>query len=196
MTKKRQSKSNLYNCFIVKSQQLNQLYNSSRIDFSLTFNVGFNVLIYSASLIFLFMLLLQLPLRILKSSFHTWVCWLSLAYFSRYEILSLLLWSIIRSLILLSVFSTYVSLQVTLGQRLKYTMLCLDSNLVLSFTENCVESFVPSYVIYIFLLDNNRMPCFTENGSNNSSFVSLLSVVLVCGSLVILTLMFWTVLDE
>ena len=58
MTKKNQSKSNLYNCLIVKSQQLNQLYNSSLIDFSLTFNVGFNVLIYSASLIFLFTLLL------------------------------------------------------------------------------------------------------------------------------------------
>ena len=58
MTKKNQSKSNLYNYLIVKSQQLNQLYNSSLIDFSLTFNVGFNVLIYSASLIFLFTLLL------------------------------------------------------------------------------------------------------------------------------------------
>ena len=58
MTKKNQSKSNLYNCLIVKSQQLNQLYNSSLIDFPLTFNVGFSVLIYSASLIFLFTLLL------------------------------------------------------------------------------------------------------------------------------------------
>ena len=56
MTKKNQSKSNLYNCLIVKS--LNQLYNSSLIDFPLTFNVGFNALIYSASLIYLSALLL------------------------------------------------------------------------------------------------------------------------------------------
>ena len=39
MTKNSQSKSNLHNCLIAKSQQLNQLYNSSLIDFSLTFNV-------------------------------------------------------------------------------------------------------------------------------------------------------------
>ena len=56
--KENQSKSNLYNCLIVKSQQLNQLYNASLIDSSLTFNVGFNVLIKSASLIFLLILLL------------------------------------------------------------------------------------------------------------------------------------------
>ena len=55
----------------------------SLVDISLTFDVGFNVLIYSASLIFLSILLSQLLLRILKSSFHTWVdffhtwvCWL------------------------------------------------------------------------------------------------------------------------
>ena len=48
MTQKNKSKPNLYNCLIVKSQQLNQLHNSSLIDFSLTFNVGFNGLIYSA----------------------------------------------------------------------------------------------------------------------------------------------------
>ena len=48
MTKKNQSKTNLYNCLIVKSQQPNQLYNSSLIVFSLTFKVGFNVLIHSA----------------------------------------------------------------------------------------------------------------------------------------------------
>ena len=53
-----QSKFDLYNSLIVKSQQLNQLYNASLIDSSLTFNVGFNVLIYSASLIFLLILLL------------------------------------------------------------------------------------------------------------------------------------------
>ena len=46
MTKKNQSKSNLYNFLIVKSQQLNQLYNSSLTDFSFTFNAGFNVLIF------------------------------------------------------------------------------------------------------------------------------------------------------
>ena len=40
MTKNSQSKSNLHNFLIAKSQQLNQLYNSSLIDFSLTFNVG------------------------------------------------------------------------------------------------------------------------------------------------------------
>ena len=173
MTKKNQSKSNLYNCLIVKSQQLNQLYNSSLIDFSLTFNVGFNALIYSASLIFLFTLLLLLLLRILKS------------------------------------------LQLALGQRLKYTTFCLCSNLVLPLTGNWVESFVPWYVIHVltfdgilffscfFILDNNWMPCFPENGRNNCSFVSLLSVVLVCGSLVISTfsfsssflIMFSTVLD-
>ena len=38
--------------------KLNQLYNSSLIDFSLTFNVGLNILIYRASLIFLFTQLL------------------------------------------------------------------------------------------------------------------------------------------
>ena len=38
MTKKSQSKSNLYDCLIVKSQQLNPLYNLSLIDFSLTLN--------------------------------------------------------------------------------------------------------------------------------------------------------------
>ena len=58
MTKKSQSRSNLYNCLIEKSQQLNQLYNSNLIDFPLTFNVGFNALVYSASLIFLLILLL------------------------------------------------------------------------------------------------------------------------------------------
>ena len=52
MTKKNQSKSNLYNCLIVKSQQLYQLYNSSLTDFSLTFSVAFDVLMYSNSVIF------------------------------------------------------------------------------------------------------------------------------------------------
>ena len=56
--KEKSIKSNLCKCLIVKSQQLNQLYNSSLTDFSLTFNVDLNVLIYSASLIFLFILLL------------------------------------------------------------------------------------------------------------------------------------------
>ena len=54
MTKKNQSKSNLHNCLIVELQQLHQLYNSSVIDFSLTFHVGLNALIYNASLTFLF----------------------------------------------------------------------------------------------------------------------------------------------
>ena len=58
-----------------------------------------------------------------------------------------------HSLILLFASPTYVSLQVTLGQQLKYTMLCLYSNLVLSFTGNCVESFVPSYGMHVFTLD-------------------------------------------
>ena len=142
-----------------------------------------------------------------------WVCWLSWACFSRCELLSRLLWSIICSIILLSVSSTYVSLQVSLGQRLKYTILCLCSNLFY-FTGNCVESFLPLYVMHVFLfdgmlffgslfiLDNNWMPCFPENGRNNCSFVSLLPVVLVCGSLLILTfsfssslIIFSTVLD-
>ena len=62
-----------------------------------------NAVIYNTSLIFLSILLLKLPLRILKSSFHTWVCWLSWVWFSKCELLSLLLWLIIHSLILLSV---------------------------------------------------------------------------------------------
>ena len=49
--KKNQPKSNIYNCFIVKSQQLNHLHNSSPVDLSLTFNAGFNSLIYNALLI-------------------------------------------------------------------------------------------------------------------------------------------------
>ena len=43
--------SELVNRLIAKSQQLNQLYNSSSIDFSLTFSFGFNPLTYIASLI-------------------------------------------------------------------------------------------------------------------------------------------------
>ena len=43
------------NCEITAT---NQLYNSSLIDFSLTFNVGLNILIYRASLTFLFTQLL------------------------------------------------------------------------------------------------------------------------------------------
>ena len=141
-------------------------------------------------------------MRILKLSFHTWVCWVSRVCFGRCELFSLSLWSIIRSLILLSVSPTCVSLQVTLRQRLNYTMLCLCSNLVLSFTGNCVENFVPSHVMHVsrfdgmlffsclFILNNNWMPCFPESGKNNCSFVSLLSVVLVCGSLVIFFLVY------
>ena len=125
------------------------------------------------------------------------MCWHSPACFSRCELLSLLLWSIILSVLLLSVSPTYASLQVTLEQRLKYNIVCLCSKLVLSFTGNCVENFVPLYVMYVFTFDgmlffscffilhNNWMPCFPENGRNNCSFVSLWSVVLLCGSLVI-----------
>ena len=47
-------KSDFYHGLIAITLQLNQLYNSRLIDFSLTFKVGFNVLIYSALLIFLF----------------------------------------------------------------------------------------------------------------------------------------------
>ena len=54
--KKNHLKLNLNNCLIVKSQQLNELYSSSLIDFSLTINVDFNVIVCSASLIFLFRL--------------------------------------------------------------------------------------------------------------------------------------------
>ena len=54
--KKNHLKFNLNNCLIVKSQQLNELYSSSLIDFSLTINVDFNVIVCSASLIFLFRL--------------------------------------------------------------------------------------------------------------------------------------------
>ena len=141
-------------------------------------------------------------MRILKSSFHTWVCWLSRACCSICELLSLLLWSIIFLLIRLSVFPIYFSLQVTLGQQLNYAMLCLCSNLFLYFTGNCVENFVPLHVMYVFtfdgmlffscffVFDNNWMPCFPKKGRNTCNFVSLLSVELVCGSLVILTFSF------
>lgn len=44
MTKKNQSKSNFHNCLIEKLQQLNQVWNSYSINFSLIFNVGFNAL--------------------------------------------------------------------------------------------------------------------------------------------------------
>ena len=105
------------------------------------------------------------------------------------------------SLVLLSVSPTHVSLQVTLGQWLKHTMLFLCSNFILSFTGNYVKSFVLWYVMYVFrfdgmlflsclfILDNNWMSCFPENG-RNCSFVSPLSVLLVFGSLVILTFSF------
>ena len=53
----------------------------------------------------------------------------------------------------------YIWTQPTLGQRLKYTMLCICSNLVLSFTEKCVESFVPSYVMHVFMF--NEMHFFS-----------------------------------
>ena len=78
MTKKNQSKTNLLQLLDCESQQPNWLYNSSLIVFSLTFNVGFNVLIHSASMIFLFALLSQLPLSILKSSYHKWVTFTSM----------------------------------------------------------------------------------------------------------------------
>ena len=52
IVKKNQSKSNFYKCLIAKSQQLNQLYNSSPFDFSLIFNVGFNATMCSSSVIF------------------------------------------------------------------------------------------------------------------------------------------------
>ena len=56
--KKNQRKSNFFKCLIAKLQPLNQLYNPSPIEFFSIFNVSFNALIYSASLIFLFTLLL------------------------------------------------------------------------------------------------------------------------------------------
>lgn len=44
--------SELVNYLVAKSQQLNSLYNSSPVDFSLTFTVDFNALTYIASLIY------------------------------------------------------------------------------------------------------------------------------------------------
>ena len=56
MARKNQSTSNLYNFVIGKPDQLNQFDNLSIIRFALKFNVGFNVLISRASLIFLLVL--------------------------------------------------------------------------------------------------------------------------------------------
>ena len=50
-----QSKSRFYDCLIGKSQQLNHIYGASLIDFSLTLNGGFNVLIYNVSLTLFFL---------------------------------------------------------------------------------------------------------------------------------------------
>ena len=47
-----------------------------------------------------------------------------------------------------------------------------------------------SFFYLFFILDNNCMPFFPKNWRNNCSFVSLLSVVLVCGSFVLLTFSF------
>lgn len=55
--KKNLAKSSFVNCLIGKSQQLNHIYGASLIDFSLTLNGGFNVLIYNVSLT-LFILLI------------------------------------------------------------------------------------------------------------------------------------------
>ena len=41
-----------------------------------------------------------------------------------------------------------------------------------------------------FILDNNWIPCFPENGRHNCSFVSLMSVVFGCGLFVMLTFSF------
>ena len=71
-------------------------------------------------------------MRILKSSFQTWICF----YIDFHQCLS--------------ISPTYDSLQITLGQWIKYTALRVCSNLVLSFTGNVVNSFVPLRGIPIF----------------------------------------------
>ena len=136
--------SELVNYLIAKSQQLNSLYNSSPVDFSLIFSVDFNALTYIASLIyFCFTHLFIVQLIILKLLVHTLVWWLSWACFSRCEFLSVMInYMFINS----SVPSSFT--------------LCLWSNLGLSFTRSCVDS-VHIKCVFSHLMGNFSLAVFS-----------------------------------
>ena len=135
MTKKIQTKSNLYDCLIVKSQQLNPLYNSSLIDFSLTLNyTTFMITIEDFKIIFPYVGVL--PFTSVFQQMRTFVTFIMIHY-------------------------TFFNSPIC------FSYICFITGYIRATTK----------IYYVM---------FKFSSITHCSFISILPVVLVCGSLVIL----------